>query len=474
MVCESIDILYVNQSTVKIHGPLAVIEWVREELSVPNPAYNFRHKMPDHVARFVKQRLYLLTPAGCFNINLLYIVYNFLKSNFNNVKIDQQINDDLASRRLLLKDHILTLQPRKDQIKAYKQLIHSGNGICIMGTGGGKTLIIAKLISNLHALGKRVLLLVPDVGLVNQMQHDLKEYNVPFTPLICTGKHKSNDEEIINAPVVIANSQFILSKNNKSKKIWKEFDAVVIDEVHGIKSKNNITNFVNKINTPHKFGFTGTLPEDKYEKWKIIEAIGPVVYKKDASDLRDDGSIAPVIANIHVINYANQKIHAWQQAMDFLSGNEYRNNKIKDIINNNNKNVLVLVNRLEHANDLKQFLANNTKMEVFMITGEMPVEQRREIQNHIESNDNICCIAITKIFSTGINIKNIHRILLASGGKSYISVVQSIGRGARLHKNKSNLEIIDIFDNIGYFKDHGLKRAAIYKKENIPTNIIKD
>jgi superfamily II DNA or RNA helicase len=97
----------------------------------------------------------------------------------------------------------------------------------------------------------------------------------------------------------------------------------------------------------------------------------------------------------------------------------------------------------------------------------MEVEERKKIIDMMEKNDNIICIAMASIFSTGINIKNLPNIIFAGLGKSFIRVVQSIGRGLRLHDNKSKLRIIDVSDNLKYSYSHALHRQEIYDKEQI-------
>ena len=90
----------------------------------------------------------------------------------------------------------------------------------------------------------------------------------------------------------------------------------------------------------------------------------------------------------------------------------------------------------------------------------------------MEYKDNVICIAISKIFSTGINIKNLHYIMFAGGGKSKIKVLQSIGRGLRLHHSKSQLYIVDIADQLHYGGKHYRKRSEFYVQENITTQKI--
>ena len=61
----------------------------------------------------------------------------------------------------------------------------------------------------------------------------------------------------------------------------------------------------------------------------------------------------------------------------------------------------------------------------------------------------------------------INNIIFASGGKSFIRTVQSIGRGLRKHDSKDKLIIFDICDQLNYGIAHCDKRKSIYDKEKI-------
>ena len=94
----------------------------------------------------------------------------------------------------------------------------------------------------------------------------------------------------------------------------------------------------------------------------------------------------------------------------------------------------------------------------------------------MEKDSNVVCIAISAIFSTGINIKNLHNIVFAAGGKSFIRTVQSIGRGLRKHSSKNKLIIFDLCDRLRYGIRHCEKRKDIYDTEKIKyteTNIVE-
>ena len=85
----------------------------------------------------------------------------------------------------------------------------------------------------------------------------------------------------------------------------------------------------------------------------------------------------------------------------------------------------------------------------------------------MERETNVVVVAISAIFATGVNVKNLHNIIFASGGKSFIRTVQSIGRGLRKHDSKDKLIIFDLCDQLNYGIAHCDKRKSIYSKEKI-------
>ena len=145
---------------------------------------------------------------------------------------------------------------------------------------------------------------------------------------------------------------------------------------------------------------------------------------------------------------------------------------ISKIIDRVNQNSLILVDYIDHGLILEKTLKDNIKnKQIFFIRGEVEVDEREKVKKLMEQNNNICVVAISKIFSTGINIKNLHYIVFAGGGKAKIKILQSIGRGLRLHIDKTKLIIFDIADNLNYGYQHFLKRKNLYEKENISHQI---
>mgnify|MGYP003344165232 FL=1 len=121
----------------------------------------------------------------------------------------------------------------------------------------------------------KCLLIVPDLGLVNQSYNDFKDYNVSFTYSTWTGTSELN----LDTNVVIANIGILQSELSDTE--WTEnVDLLIVDEVHKVRRGNKINNLLKKIYTIHKYGFTGTLPEDVLDQWNIFSKFGYKIYSK--------------------------------------------------------------------------------------------------------------------------------------------------------------------------------------------------
>ena len=248
---------------------------------------------------------------------------------------------------------------------------------------------------------------------------------------------------------------------------------LVIDECHKLRKANKVNEMVKSIKTLNKFGLTGTLPDVKPDEWNVKGKLGNVIYDKDSFSLREEKHLTQASVSVLNVKYktkppkAQKNDNPFYLELDFIYENAFRNNLVCKLCGNFNNNSLVLVNHIRHGEALYDLLKNIPGKQVYFIRGDLDVEERDKIKALMEIHDNIVCIAISAIFSTGVNIKNIHMIMFAAGGKSSVRVIQSIGRGLRLNDNKDKLLIIDIADVLKYGKRHVEKRKEIYNKEKI-------
>lgn len=452
-----------------------IFENLREYFSVEDKNAAFIQRRFSSRRIKLPSRKYVITPTGLCNLGLYWEIRRYLitKQITEPVSITDKLKEALnvGYTYSIFKD--FTLQLRDYQEEVIQKAIKNGWGTCVLGTGAGKTLTTAALIENYYRNSSnkdtfKCIMIVPDLGLVQQTYNEFIDSGITFKTTRWTGSNKPD----LTANVVICNIQILQSqfKNNE----WVRFvDLLVVDECHKVKSSNEISKIISSIKTSNRYGFTGTLPEDTLEKWFIIGKLGPVLYEKNSHDLRLESYLTNVEVKIINLNYSNPVIpnitdSEYRNELSFLYTHEKRNKFISQLSNKLNNNTLILVNHILHGESLLDVIKNTCiNKKVFFIKGEVDVEEREKIKNLMETDNNIICIAISAIFSTGVNIKNLHNILFVSGGKSFIRTVQSIGRGLRLHKNKSRLLIIDVSDNLRYGKQHSEKRKLIYTAEKI-------
>lgn len=460
-----------NNSTQKllIRGDDEIFSQIREHFSVPNDVPAFIRKRYRHIA----SRKYIITPTGQCDLGLYWQVRQFL--------IAKSINTPVVLSKTLQKaleapvfDSVFTdmaYDLRDYQCETIKNGLKTGRGLCILGTGAGKTLTTATLIENYYRncnnkVTFKCLLIVPDLGLVKQTYDELKLYGITYK----TTKWTGNDVPDMEANVIICNTGVLCSRFADEE--WVKYvDLLIVDEVHRAKHGNELAKIVSKIKTHRKYGFTGTLPQDNLELWSLYGKFGPVLYEKPSVELRDEKFLTNVEVTVLGLTYntrVEQKTDSkYRDELEFIFTNTQRNDLLYKLCAKLSNNTLILVNQIAHGEALYEVLSKNTDKAVFFISGSMDVDERDKIKAIMEGTNNVVCIAISAIFSTGVNIKNIHNIIFASGGKSFIRTVQSIGRGLRLHENKTLLNIFDIRDELEYSRQHSDKRKDIYKKEFI-------
>ena len=459
-----------------VKGDMDVFGHIREHFSIPNKQYQFQRRF----SRYVPRRMYAITPTGRFSPGLFYDIKKFLNEHYKNINIGYS---SVLLKNIKPEYNISDLAGLKLDLRQYqrdivKKCLKYGRGVVVLATAGGKTLTTACLIDTIykkHPVPKnfKCMVVVPTLNLVHQTSKDFEDYNISPTCCKWTGDEPLDE----HANVIVANTGILLSSKTDTEWI-KYIDLLIVDEVHMLRKGNKINKLITSIITPNKFGLTGTLPECPLDQWNIFGLIGPKLYEKNSKDLRDQDFIGNVHIQIIEVKYnqtpefCSNPNDRYRKEVEFLSQHPFRNNIVGKLCKNFKQNSLIMVDYIEHGQLIyDSIVKNNPKKQVFYIKGEVAIQEREKIRTLMEEHNDVIVVAISKIFSTGINIKNLHYIVFAGGGKAKIKILQSIGRGLRLHNGKKDLIIVDIMDQLTYGIKHGSKRITFYKDEKIKYNI---
>jgi superfamily II DNA or RNA helicase len=410
-----------------------------------------------------------ITDYGSFKIGLFKEVYSYTKTFFNNEKIE--VDSEILKRAFpkfeqkyseIKQPKNTTYIYRDYQSQAILNVIKYGRGLVIMPTRSGKTLVMYGLAENIKM--KKMLIVVPNIQLVKQFKKDFIEYGWDPNEISAFSGFEKNPN--LNATIIVANSQYLL----KHYKELGNFDTIFIDEVHTTFNPNTkIGKLLSQYPTLNKVGFTGTLPDDKINEYKIKGEIGSICYSLEITSLQDKNYLANV--KIYPIQFIHKKKvkfipesvedftkrFIWET--DIINDNKTSNEKIVKIASKLKGNTLILFDRVEHGKKLFELLESDNKC---YVDGSVKLDEREEIREKMSKKNNCITVANTKCFSTGITLKQIQNIVFSMNGKGTTKIIQSIGRG--LEKNKNHINLIDIFHNYKYSSEHFEERCILYKK----------
>jgi hypothetical protein len=361
---------------------------------------------------------------------------------------------------------------RDYQVDTINNFLENPQSLQEVATGAGKTITTATLAQLCEPFG-RTIVIVPNKSLVEQTEEDF--VNVDLDVGVYYGDRKD-----LNRTHTICTWQSLNILDKKSKNLEHDIltlaeflegvKTVIVDEVHMAKAevlKNLLTQ--NLANAPIRWGLTGTVPKEAFEFEQIFASIGPVVGGIKAHELQEKGVLSNCHVNItQLVDVLEFKAYA--DELKYLVTDEDRMIFISKMIKgiSDSGNTLVLVNRIDSG----KFIVNELEDAVF-VSGAVKTKDRKEEYDEIRTSTNKVIVATYGVAAVGINIPRIFNLVLLEPGKSFVRVIQSIGRGIRKAEDKDFVQIWDLTSTCKYAKRHLTQRKKFYKEAKYPFTIDK-
>jgi len=359
------------------------------------------------------------------------------------------------------------MELRDYQVEIINNFLKNPQSIQEVATGAGKTVITAALSDAVGEHGRSVVI-VPNKSLVTQTEADYR--NMGLDVGVYFGDRKEFGRQ---HTICTWQSLNILLKNTKSAEadvtigeFLEDVICVIVDEVHMAKAdalKTLLTGVMAHI--PMRWGLTGTVPKEQFEFQALHVSLGPVISRLAAAELQERGVLAQCHVNIvqlvdHV-EYSN-----YQSELKYLLEESGRLDAIAQLIQqvNSTGNTLVLVDRVAAGQALVQRLGERA---VFVSGATKAKDRQDEYDQVAEATDKII-VATYGVAAVGINIPRIFNLVLIEPGKSFVRVIQSIGRGIRKAEDKDHVEIWDITSTCKFAKRHLTKRKVFYREAHYP------
>lgn len=373
------------------------------------------------------------------------------------------------------------------------EAIRNGRSISKSPTSSGKSLIIY-LIQKYYreTYGLRTLIIVPRISLVHQMAGDFVDYGESETNIY---KIQGGIDKKTQSPIVVSTYQSLATIKDKS---WfEQFGVVLGDEAHLFQANSLKAIMETLIHCKYRHGFTGTLKkEEMVTHQMVLEGVfGSVNHFISTKDLIQSGTIANLTIKGLILNHTDEdktlfrdklrkiekeKKKHYAAEREFLVENTKRTNFVVKLGKSfPSDNILILFDLVEKQGKVLYELLRKDREKVHFIYGGISGEDRESIRHMVENDPDKGHIIVASYgtFSTGVNIKRLDKIIFATGSKSEIRVLQSIGRSLRKGKDSESAVIYDIADNLSrtkspnYTLQHFQKRLEIYAEEQFPFKI---
>lgn len=273
---------------------------------------------------------------------------------------------------------------------------------------------------------------------------------------------KTKDLSVLQRAATI-NCKIMNRKKAEMEKLLSTFEFVIAEEAHESGGNEYFEVMQYCTNAHYRLALTATpfMKDDEEANMRLMACSGIIGIVVTEKELIDKG----ILAKPYFMFINNARPTGVFPTTNYVSAYE------KGIVKNNIRNdeivkwskwsadrnlpVLILVNRTEHGNILKD-LIQKQGLKCNFIYGKDEDEVRQENLKKLESGE-INVLIGTNILDVGVDVPSIGMVILAAGGKAEVQLRQRIGRGLRRKKTGKNITyIIDFQDS---FNQHLLKHA---------------
>ena len=422
--------------------------------------------------------------GGSTYVNLLPEILPVLEQYNYDIELDDQrtystqyplepVQEDSFQDRVWPPGHPQAGEPillRDYQIEIINNFLTNPQSMQEVATGAGKTIMTAALSQRVGVHGRSVVI-VPNKSLVTQTEKDY--INLGLDVGVYFGDRKEWGRQHTICTWQSLNVLLKATKSGEAECTIGEFlegvICVMVDEAHMAKAdalKTLLTGVMSQV--PIRWGLTGTIPKEPFEFQALHVSLGPVIHRLAAAQLQEQGVLAQCHVNVvQLLDTAEFK--NYQSELKYLLEEPGRLDAMAALIQQVNQtgNTLVLVDRVAAGQALVERLGDRA---VFISGATKSTERQDHYDQVAETTDKII-VATYGVAAVGINIPRIFNLVLVEPGKSFVRVIQSIGRGIRKAQDKDHVQIWDITSTCRFAKRHLTKRKAYYREAQYPFTI---
>lgn len=424
------------------------ITYLKRLASFTNPKFYELQKLrmpifykttPRIISCFEEDERFLILPRGCIEkireicekSNVKLIIKDTRESG---IETDYKFNGKL----------------NKKQEKAMKELISHEVGVLCATTGFGKTVVGAKIISELKT---NTLIIVNRNNLLEQWKERLSYFldvNKKEIGQIGASKEKPNGR------LDVASFQSLFKKDNLEELV-KDYGLVIIDECHHAAAYS-FEKVLKAIRSRYVYGLTAT-PTRKDGWHKIIYMqCGAIRVRVSNKELKQNKEMEHSVI-VRKTNYKyvpteeKEKIQI-SEILNDMCHNVFRNSMIIEDVKKcilEERIPIVLTERIEHLKILKESL-EDLNVPIVVYKGNMGKKKTKEVQDILkeadENNKPRIILATSSSIGEGFDDSRLDTLFLTMPVSWKGRIIQYVGRLHREHEDKEKVIVYDYLDNM--------------------------
>ncbi len=226
---------------------------------------------------------------------------------------------------------------------------------------------------------------------------------------------------------------------------------LVVDECHRCPSRT-FTEAVTGFDCVFMLGLSATPFRRDNLSRLIFWHLGDVHHEVDKAGLIASGAVLPAEVVLRETEFRSfhDPVTEYSQMLSELTGDTERNLLIAaDIageVARGPGSLLVLSDRRAHCENLQTLLRLRFKVEAELLTGEVPVEQRREVVERLNTQQARVVIATGQLIGEGFDCAHLSTLFFATPVRFSGRVLQYLGRVLRPAPGKDKARVFDYID----------------------------
>ena len=411
--------------------------------------------------------------------NKIYIPKMYGLSKFGKVKETKSYmgidipgdNNSLIFNGKLYPDQIIATDLLLNELK------EKNGGILSLQTGGGKTFCALYVLSKLK---KKTIIVVNKITLMKQWEQEIQKF-LPAAKIGFIQGQKNID--IHDKDIVIAMLQS-LARIEYPMSLFEDIGVTILDEVHNTSSKV-FSKVLMKLCSKYTIGLSATPKRSDGCEYVFKWFLGDIVY--ESKTIRN--GLPPIINTIKLDTTEYKEVTVenkmtggkqiqYSSMVNELVSMPKRNKliveKVKYLVLNEKRRILILSDRREHLKYLKKMFDDDIKCLDFtygLFLGQM------KMQDLEKSKKSDVILATYSAFGEGVSEKDLDTLILITP-KKFIGhlkketisksesgkLEQIVGRIFRKDHIDTHPLIIDLQDNFSIYKNQSSQRMVFYKQ----------